>query len=141
MRTRIEVTFTAGTRSIDTGITDLTIEDIRLIVNETQKKVLCSSMQKDLITSVTNGVVTYVESYQKVMPNGTVQTVVIPVLAQGDKITFEIDRGTSAEDIKSVVDSIKTIVDDNMDDYAAQLHAILGDEPESDDSDDSESVE
>lgn len=141
MRTRINVTFTASTRSINTGITDLTIEDIRLIVNETQKRVLCSSMQKDLITSVTNGVVTYVESYQKVMPNGTVQTIVIPVLAAGDHITFEIDRGTSAEDIKSVVDSIKTIVDDNMDDYAAQLADILGDVPDSDDSEDSESVE
>ena len=79
MRTRIDVTFDAGTRSIDTGITDLTIEDIRLIVNETQKKVLCSSMQKDLITSVTNGVVTYV--------------ITNPALAQGDKITFEIDQG------------------------------------------------
>lgn len=93
-------------------------------------------MRKDLIASISNGVVTYVESYQKVMPNGTVQTIVIPVLAAGDHITFEIDRGTSAEDIKSVVDSIKTIVDDNMDDYAAQLHAIIGDDDEDSDSND-----
>lgn len=100
MRTRIEVTFTAGTRSIDTGITDLTIEDIRLIVNETQKKVLCSSMQKDLITSVTNGVVTYVSTN--------------PALAQGDKITCEIDRGNvitvlteiSSQDIEDMCDDI-----------------------------------
>ncbi|MBQ2064676.1 MAG: hypothetical protein II708_01500 [Paludibacteraceae bacterium] len=101
MRTRIDVTFDAGTRSIDTGITDLTIEDIRLIVNETQKKVLCSSMQKDLITSVTNGVVTYVST--------------LPALAQGDKITFEIDQGkieqvlipmTSAEVTEMVEDII-----------------------------------
>ena len=80
------MTYTAGTRSIDTGVTDLTIEDIRLIVNETQKKVLCSSMQKDLITSVTNGVVTYVST--------------LPALAQGDKITFEIDQGTGLDDIQ-----------------------------------------
>lgn len=132
MRTRINVIFEAGTRSISTGIEDLSIEDIRLIVNETQKEPICSSMRKDLIASISNGVVTYVESYQKVMPNGTVQTIVIPVLAAGDHITFEIDRGTSAEDIKSVVDSIKTIVDDNMDDYAAQLHAIIGDDDEED---------
>lgn len=130
MRTRINVTFEAGTRSISTGIEDLSIEDIRLIVNETQKEPICSSMRKDLIASISNGVVTYVDGYQKVMPNGTVQTIVIPVLAAGDHITFEIDRGTSAEDIKSVVDSIKTIVDDNMDDYAAQLHAIIGDDEE-----------
>lgn len=100
MRTRIDVTFTAGTRSIDTGITDLTIEDIRLIVNETQKKVLCSSMQKDLITSVTNGVVTYASTN--------------PALAQDDKITFEIDRGNviavlteiSSQDIENMCDDI-----------------------------------
>ena len=110
MRTRINVTFDAGTRSIDTGIADLTIEDIRLIVNETQKKVLCSSMQKDLIASVVNGVVTYVESYQKVMPNGTVKIVAIPVLATGDDITFEIDRNTSAEELKDALDTIKESV-------------------------------
>lgn len=136
MRTGINVTFEAGTRSISTGIENLSIDDIRLIINETQKEPICSSMRKDLIASISNGVVTYVESYQKVMPNGTVQTIVIPVLAAGDHITFEIDRGTSAEDIKSVVDSIKTIVDDNMDDYAAQLHAIIGDDDEDSDSND-----
>ncbi len=122
MRTRINVTFTPGTRSISTGIEDLTIDDVRLIVNETQKKVLCSSMQKDLITSVTNGIVTYVSTN--------------PALAQGDKITFEIDQGTTAEDIKSTLDSIKTIVDDNMNDYAVQLHAIIGDDEEDSDSND-----
>ena len=139
MRTRINVTFEAGTRSINTGIEDLSIEDIRLIVNETQKEPICSSMRKDLIASISNGVVTYVESYQKVMPNGTVQTVVIPVLAPGDKVTFEIDQCTSAEDLKAALDSIKTIVNDNMDDYAAQLHAIIGDdEEESSESNDTE---
>lgn len=101
MRTRINVTFEAGTRSIDTSITDLTIEDIRLIVNETQKKVLCSSMQKDLISTISNGVVTYAST--------------LPVLAEGDKITFEIDQGkieqvlipmTSAEVTEMVEDII-----------------------------------
>lgn len=114
MRTRINVTFEAGTRSISTGIEDLSIEDIRLIVNETQKEPICSSMRKDLIASISNGVVTYVESYQKVMPNGTVQTIVIPVLAAGDHITFEIDRGNviavlteiSSQDIENMCDDI-----------------------------------
>lgn len=72
-------------------------------------------MRKDLIASISNGVVTYVESYQKVMPNGTVQTIVIPVLAAGDHITFEIDQGkieqvlipmTSAEVTEMVEDII-----------------------------------
>ena len=52
MRTRINtITFTPGTRSINTGITDLTIDDIRLFINESQMKVICSSMQKDNINS------------------------------------------------------------------------------------------
>jgi hypothetical protein len=115
MRTRINVTFEAGTRSISTGIENLSIDDIRLIINETQKEPICSSMRKDLIASISNGVVTYVESYQKVMPNGTVQTIVIPVLAAGDHITFEIDQGkieqvlipmTSAEVTEMVEDII-----------------------------------
>jgi len=95
MRTRIPISFTPNTRSITTGITNLTIDDIRLIVNETQKVVLCSSMQKNLVASVTNGVVTYVTSYQEVNEDGTTTTVTIPPIASGDKITFEVDLGTS----------------------------------------------
>lgn len=45
MRTRINnITFTPGTRSINTGITDLTVDDVRLFINESQNKVICSSM-------------------------------------------------------------------------------------------------
>ena len=80
MRTRINnITFTPDTRSINTGITDLTIDDIRLFINESQMKVICSSMQKDNIVSINSGVVTYKDTF--------------PVLAVGDHITFEIDRG------------------------------------------------
>lgn len=80
MRTRINnITFTPGTRSIITGITDLTIDDIRLFINESQMKVICSSMQKDNIDSISSGVVTYKDTF--------------PVLAVGDHITFEIDKG------------------------------------------------
>lgn len=97
MRTRINVTFTPGTRTINTGVENLSIDDIRLIINETQKEPICSSMRKNLIASISDGVVTYVESYQKVMPSGTVQTIVIPVLAAGDHITFEIDQGKTEQ--------------------------------------------
>lgn len=80
MRTRINnITFTPDTRSINTGITDLTIDDIRLFINESQMKVICSSMQKDNIVSINSGVVTYKDTF--------------PVLAVGDHITFEIDKG------------------------------------------------
>ena len=63
--------------------TDMTVENIRLIVNETQKVVICSSMQKDNIVSVSGGVITYADT--------------MPVIADGDKFTIECDFGTSEE--------------------------------------------
>ena len=75
-----EYTFTAGTRAITVAGETFTVENIRLIVNETQKKVICSSMQKDLIT-VVNNVITY---------SGT-----LPALVAGDVLTIEIDYGAA----------------------------------------------
>lgn len=114
MRTRLDnYTITAGTRQIATGIADLTVEDIRLIVNESQKVVICSSMQKDHIVSIQNGVITYVENYNKVKEDGTIEVITIPTLSDGDKLTIEIDRGAvpvfteiSSQDIADIVDRI-----------------------------------
>ena len=79
MRTLIKgYTFTAGTRSIDcSNCNSFDIENVRLIVNETQKVVICSSMQKDLIVSIVDGVITYADT--------------LPVLSDGDKLTIELD--------------------------------------------------
>ena len=71
--------FTAGTRAITVAGEPFTVENIRLIVNETQKKVLCSSMQKDFIVSVVDNVITYSNS--------------LPALVAGDKLTIELDNG------------------------------------------------
>ena len=71
--------FTAGTRAITVAGEPFTVENIRLIVNETQKVVLCSSMQKDLIVSVVDNVITYSNS--------------LPALVAGDKLTIELDNG------------------------------------------------
>ena len=85
MRTRIEVTFTPGTRSISTGIENLTLDDIRLIVNETQNEVICSSLAKSNVTSIVGGVVTFAAH--------DADGDDLHALAAGDKITFEIDQG------------------------------------------------
>ena len=79
MRTLIKgYTFTAGTRSIDcSNCNPFDIENVRLIVNETQKVGICTSMQKDLIVSIIDGVITYAET--------------LPLLAENDKLTIEID--------------------------------------------------
>ena len=63
--------------------TDMTVENIRLIVNETQKVVICSSMKKDNIVSVSGSIITYADT--------------LPVIADGDKFTIECDFGTSEE--------------------------------------------
>lgn len=70
--------FVDGTRQIT--ITDgrsFTASDILLIVNETQKVVLVSSMQKDNIVSVNWSVVTYSNA--------------LPALANGDVLNIQID--------------------------------------------------
>ena len=54
-------TFTAGTRSITVAGEAFTVENIRLIVNETQIVPICSSMQKKNV-SVTNNVITYTDT-------------------------------------------------------------------------------
>lgn len=104
------MTFNAGTRSINTGITGLTIEDIRLIANETTGQPICYTGAKGNIASVVNGVVTYNDS----MTDEDGETELFPPLAEGDKITFEIDRGNvitvlteiSSQDIEDMCDDI-----------------------------------
>lgn len=81
--------------------TDITIEDVRLIINETQKTVICSSMNKENI-SIDGNVIKVDES--------------VCTLAEGDKITFEIDKGddttelakeATLNEVSSKIDNIK----------------------------------
>ena len=105
MRTLIKgYTFTAGTRSIDCSNSNtFDIENIRLIINETQKVVICSSMQKDLIVSIIDGVITYAET--------------LPVLTGGDKLTIELDLGVSgAEALEAEVFEGKTNIANSISD-------------------------
>ena len=105
MRTLIKgYTFTAGTRSIDCSNSNpFDIENIRLIVNETQKVIICSSMQKDLIVSIIDGVITYADT--------------LPTLANDDKLTIELDLGVSgAEALEAEVYEGKTNIADAISD-------------------------
>lgn len=81
--------FTPNTRDIIlTGVENFTVENIRLIVNETQKVVICSSMKKDTIVSIVNNVITFNES--------------LPLLNQYDKLTIELDLGVSGAEALEV---------------------------------------
>lgn len=97
MRRRVNCTIDAASNTIIVA-EPITIDDIRLIVDETQMKVICSSMQKSNVdvTTDTNAAVV-------VVPTS------ICTLAADDHITFEIDTADNAhadhEAIKAAVDA------------------------------------
>ena len=74
------------------------IEDLRLIINETQKKVICSSMNKNNIQCI------YIEDVDSTMIffNESVCE-----LNKSDQLTIEVDTG----------DTIQDMIDSNNDDY------------------------
>lgn len=83
MRYRV-TDYTIDGQNIVLPISEVTIEDIRLVVNETQKKVICSSMQKSNVIVADN-------------------TITIPTsictMQQDDKLTIEIDKGDSLAEL------------------------------------------
>jgi len=87
-----DISFVNGSRVITVANNEtFTAEDIRLIVNETQKKVIASSMQKDNVIDVTGNVITFANT--------------LPALVTGDILTVEIDFSFSST-IVSMVDSV-----------------------------------
>lgn len=77
MRTRINNYKVLGSRTIEVDAA-LKVEDIRLIINETKKIVICSSMQKDNIT-LEDGIINYADT--------------LPESETTDVFTIEVDRG------------------------------------------------
>lgn len=88
MRTRVNKYTIVGERQIKLD-TPITIEDVRLIINETKKIVIASSMQKDNIT-IEGGVITYTSK--------------LPISEVGDNFTIEIDKGTIDTTLYSPLD-------------------------------------
>ena len=108
MRTQVKnYTFTAGTRQITvTDNISFTKADIAVIVNRTQQKVLFTVPDYNLITDVTNKVITYDNS--------------LPVLAEGDVIWIEIDVSLESQTI------VKTeYIDKNLQNFPAFYHDPL----------------
>lgn len=106
MRTRINDYSIIKGRQIDSKIPNLTIEDIRLIVNETKKIVIASSMQKDNIVDIDNGIIIYKDTIQE--------------SSADDQMTIEIDKGDS---INTSIDALLNAYDENI---AMQLQTIIG---------------
>jgi len=91
--------FVNGTRQITVTnplFAGFTLESIRLIINETQKVVYTSSMQKSNV-SVAGNVITLANSF--------------PVLVTGDQLTIEMDMGFVGADAVAVeINSGKTVI-------------------------------
>lgn len=74
---------------------EVDIEDIRLIVNETQKVVICSSMKKDAIAYI-EPFVDDASGEEIVFSRICINTGVCK-LASDDKLTIEIDKGDTLD--------------------------------------------
>ena len=101
MRRRVNCTIDAANNTINVA-EPITIDDIRLIVDETAEKVICTSMQKKNVDV-------------KAGTNATI--VVVPTsictLAAGDHITFEIDTADNAHaDHEKILDTYENLITD-----------------------------
>lgn len=72
-----------------------TIEDLRLIFNETQKKLICSTANKDLVTLRQQDGSTVV-----VVPSS------VCTLNETDQLTIKCDYGDNLEEVKEAVENI-----------------------------------
>ena len=97
MRYRV-TDYTIDGQNIVLPISEVTIEDIRLIMNETQKKVICSSMLKSNVEVSGNTIEVHTN---------------ICTLQPTDQLTIEIDKGGDAY----------TMIDQLL---AIQLQTIIG---------------
>jgi hypothetical protein len=101
--TSLGYSFVNGTRQItvtDPLFAGFTLESIRLIINETQKVVYTSSMQKSNAT-VAGNIITLDSSF--------------PVLATGDELTIEMDMGFVGADATAVeINAGKTVIADAL---------------------------
>lgn len=108
MNTKINVTFTAGERAINTGITDLQLRDIAKIGISNKGIIIASKLLYNAIDSVANGIITYKASYID-----EDEIVELPALAEGDLVWVEIDRGAvpvfteiSSQEIADIVERV-----------------------------------
>lgn len=92
------------------------IEDLRLIFNETQKILICSTATKDNVILVQGDGETLVE-----VPTS------VCVLSPTDQLTIKCDYGDSLQEesqaIQEKIDGLSTTFDDI---YAQQLASIIG---------------
>ena len=92
----------------------VTIEDVRLIVNETQHKTLCSSMQKDqALVDAENMVV--IPNAVSVIDNTIVVSEDACTLQPTDQLTIEIDKGDDLSEVENKIEEESKAVQEKID--------------------------
>jgi hypothetical protein len=107
-----------------TGDTDITIkgnvsvEDVRLIVDETQGEVICSSMKKSNVTCV------YVEDLDQTHISFDKS---ICEMQPNDLLTIEIDKGEETAKEQTITDGVNTLAGmiDQAFDAQAQIYQLI----------------
>jgi hypothetical protein len=96
----------------------VSIEDIRLIVNETQKRVICSSMNKsnvacNYVEDVDVTFITFDNSICELQPT--------------DQLTIEIDKGEETAKEQTLTDGVNTLawMIDQVSDAQAQIDQLI----------------
>ena len=96
------------------------VEDIRLIINETQKKVICSSMNKS------NVACEYVEDMDATFISFSSS---ICILQPSDKLTIEVDKGDTLTQVASKVEEESEAIKSKIDAIpATDLTAVAKEE-------------
>lgn len=101
MRRRINnytINTSKNTITLDEAVT---LEDIRLIIDETQMIVICSSMQKGSVTIKKDGEKTTITEPVSISTDGKTLSIKtdLCMLASSDKLTIEIDKGDKLSDV------------------------------------------
>lgn len=113
---------------------EITLEDLRLLTNETQEVSLCSSMFKNKALIKKDGIWTEIPNAISISRNIITVALEACILKSTDKLTIEIDKGdtlSSVEDkmeeesqaIQEKIDGLSATFDDL---YTQQLENIIG---------------
>lgn len=134
MRQLIRTYEITGEHEITIQDVEFTENDIRLIVNETQGKVLAASVQKSNVVSVVDGVITLSSSTPSLVSTDTltieidVDTIGMPSTEEGEPKTIFEAIGMIGTALQAITgDTVTHIVEKYTDPYAEEIDEMLGD--------------
>lgn len=113
---------------------EITLEDLRLLTNETQEISLCSSMFKNKALIKKDGIWTEIPNAISISGNIITVTLEACTLQPTDKLTIEIDKGDNLSSVENKMEEESLTIQNKIDVlsstfddiYAQQLESIIG---------------